>query len=190
MARISEKALRPRQYVFTRLTPDRIAQLTPAVRKLKDQERRNALSSRAAIQAAERHVAAKHAENIMAGITTSQPENRHIAALEQELSELRQRRRRMCERLRKALAQSNSSSPFPLTAPSSLPASSLRANSSNPNLIPSDSDPSAPFRASANGRAAINQLNGSAALTLTSASSATTTHRRSHTNRTTTPDTR
>lgn len=112
MARISEKALRPRQYVFTRLTAERIAQLTPGVRKLKDQEKRHALTTRAAMRAAERHVAARHAENIMAGITTAQPESDQIASLERELYDLRQRKRRMFESLRRSLASDPSTPPL------------------------------------------------------------------------------
>lgn len=114
MARISEKALRPRQYVFTRLTPERIAQLTPGVRKLREQEKRQALTTRAAMRAAERHVAARHAENIMAGITTAQPESDQIASLERELHDLRQRKRRMFDSLRRSLA---ADTPTPPTHP-------------------------------------------------------------------------
>lgn len=117
MARISEKALRPRQYVFTRLTPERIAQLTPGVRKLREQEKRQALTTRAAMRAAERHVAARHAENIMAGITTAQPESDQIASLERELHDLRQRKRRMFESLRRSLAPDSSTPPLHRYAP-------------------------------------------------------------------------
>lgn len=117
MARISEKALRPRQYVFTRLTPERIAQLTPGVRKLREQEKRQALTTRAAMRAAERHVAARHAENIMAGITTAQPESEQIASLERELHDLRQRKRRMFESLRRSLAADTPTPPLHPYAP-------------------------------------------------------------------------
>lgn len=108
MARVSEKALRPRQYVFNRLSAERIAALAPGVRKLREQEKRQALSARAARRAADRHIAARHAENIMAGVTRPVPETDQIGELEKELEELRQKKRQLFEQLRKCLEEDNS----------------------------------------------------------------------------------
>lgn len=103
MARISEKALRPRQYVFNRLSAERIARLTSGVRKLQESERRQSVNTRAAARAADRHVAARHAENIMAGLRHAVAETDEIGVLEKELEELRRRKRDLFEMLRKSL---------------------------------------------------------------------------------------
>lgn len=103
MARISEKALRPRQYVFNRLSAERIARLTSGVRKLRESEKRQSVNARAATRAADRHVAARHAENIMAGLRQAVPESDEIGVLEKELEELRRRKRDLFDMLRKSL---------------------------------------------------------------------------------------
>lgn len=107
MARISEKAVRPRQYVFNRLSKSRLAILAPGVIKLREQERRQVLSARAARRAAERHLAARHADNIMAGITELIPESDQIGELERELEELRTRKQQLFEQLRQSLEEEN-----------------------------------------------------------------------------------
>lgn len=103
MARVSEKALRPREYVFNRLSAERIAQLTPGVRKLMKKEREAAAQARAAEAAREASEAARHAENIIAGVQTPDPESEAIRALEKELEELREKKRRLYVQLKKKL---------------------------------------------------------------------------------------
>lgn len=107
MARISEKAVRPRQYVFNRLSKSRLATLAPGVTNLREQERRQVLSARAARRAAERHLAARHADNILAGITELIPESDQIGELERELEELRTRKQQLFEQLRQSLDEEN-----------------------------------------------------------------------------------
>lgn len=114
MARISEKALRPRQYVFNRLSSDRIRKLRPGVKKLLEQEKMHAVAARAEVRAAERSEAARHAENIVAGIKEADPENEQIRLLEKELEELRQKKRSLFATLKKTLdtdAAANSKDP-------------------------------------------------------------------------------
>lgn len=101
MARVSEKALRPRQYVFNRLSADRIAQLAPGVQKLMEQERQAAASERAAQVAREATEAARHAQNIMSGVQAADPESDTIRALEKELEELQEKKRSLFAELKR-----------------------------------------------------------------------------------------
>lgn len=103
MARVSDKALRPRQYIFTRLSTERIAQLAPGVQRLLEQERSQVASARAARAARERNEAARHAENIMAGLQTPDPESDSIRALQKELDELLERKKQLFAQLKKSL---------------------------------------------------------------------------------------
>lgn len=103
MARISEKALRPRQYVFNRLPMERKKKLEERVKKLLERERITSLSARANVRAVEETQAAKHAERILEGKHKPEPENDHIRALEKELEELRQKKKTLYETLKKAL---------------------------------------------------------------------------------------
>lgn len=104
MARVSEKALRPRQYVFNRLPASRLPAFAGRVKKLKDEETKEAQAVSAALSASKRRQAARHAENIMAGITTTNPETEQIGALERELEELRERKRTLYGQLRAKIA--------------------------------------------------------------------------------------
>lgn len=103
MARVSAKALRPRQYVFARLSADRIALLSGGVRKLLDSEMYATTRARASANLIERREAARHAEDIMASIQTADAETEQIRALEAELDELRDRKKRLFVMLRKTL---------------------------------------------------------------------------------------
>lgn len=104
MARVSDKALRPRQYVFNRLSAERITALAPGVRKLRDYERRQMVQARATRRIAEqRHMAARHAERLMKGVKESGAETEEIGELEKELEELRSRKRQLFEQLRQSL---------------------------------------------------------------------------------------
>lgn len=103
MARVSRKALRPRQYVFNRLSSSRIKRLQEGVKKLREKEMLDMMAARAAVRALGRSEAARHAENIMAGIKQSDPENDQIQALEKELEELRQKKRSLFATLKKTL---------------------------------------------------------------------------------------
>lgn len=107
MARVSEKALRPREYVFNRLSAERIAQLAPGVRDLMERERSAAAEARAAQAAREATEAARHAENIIAGVQTPDPESEAIRALEKELEELQEKKRRLFAQLKKRLESSS-----------------------------------------------------------------------------------
>lgn len=103
MARVSEKALRPRQYVFNRLSAERIAQLAPGVQKLMEQERQAAANARAAQVAREATEAARHAQNIMDGVQAVDPESDTIRALEKELEELQEKKRSLFAELKRRL---------------------------------------------------------------------------------------
>lgn len=103
MARVSEKALRPRQYVFNRLSPERMSQLRPAVRKLREEEQAALKSAREARATQERTEAARHAQNIMAGVQTPDPESDSIRGLQKELEELHEKKRRLFAQLKKSL---------------------------------------------------------------------------------------
>lgn len=103
MARVSEKALRPREYVFNRLSAERIAQLSPGVQKLMKVERVAATRARAAEAAREASEAARHAQNIISGVQTPDPESEAIRALEKELEELQDKKRRLYAQLKKKL---------------------------------------------------------------------------------------
>lgn len=99
MAKLSEKASRPRQYVFHHLCKSRIESLSPSISKLCEQERQQTLNMRAARFAAERHPASRHADNIMASGTSKIPESDEIEELELKLEVLRARKQQLFERL-------------------------------------------------------------------------------------------
>lgn len=103
MARVSEKALRPRQYVFNRLSTEQITRLTPGVKKLREEERAVAARARGARKEREISEAARHAKNIMDGVQRVDPESDSIRALEKELEELKERRRTLFAELRETL---------------------------------------------------------------------------------------
>lgn len=97
MARISDKALRPRQYVFNRFSSPRIAALAPAIRELRQRERRHAASSpspeRPSAQPSSSPVP-NHAQL---------PRSDQILALESELNDLRSQKRQLFDTLRTTL---------------------------------------------------------------------------------------
>lgn len=103
MPRVSEKALRPRQYIFHRVSPEQVTKLAPAIKKLLDQERE--ADGRARVARAERVKieAARHAKNIMSGVQCADPESDTIRALERELEELKEKRRTLFVHLKRAL---------------------------------------------------------------------------------------
>lgn len=103
MARVSEKALRPRQYVFNRLSAEQMTRLIPGIKKLRDEERAAAAHARAARIEREVIEAARHANNIMDGVQQADPEHELIRALEKELEELKERRRALFAELKKTL---------------------------------------------------------------------------------------
>lgn len=103
MARVSQKALRPRQYVFNRLSPERMVQLRPAVRKLRENERAALKTAQEARAATERTEAARHAQNIMAGLQTPDPESDSIRALQKELEELQEKKQLLFAQLKQSL---------------------------------------------------------------------------------------
>lgn len=107
MARVSAKALRPRQYVFNRLPEEKIKALSGAVKKLKEKEKHDAVAARAATRAVKEHQAARHAEKIILGIREMEPESEAIRQLEKELEELRQRKKYLFEKLKRYLDKEN-----------------------------------------------------------------------------------
>lgn len=107
MARVSGKALRPRQYVFNRLPEEKIKALSGAVKKLKEKEKHDAVAARAATRAVKEHQAARHAEKIVLGIREMEPESEAIRQLEKELEELRQRKKYLFDKLKRYLDKEN-----------------------------------------------------------------------------------
>ena len=107
MARVSEKALRPRQYVFHKLPPERSEKLGRLVRVLLDRERIEELEARDAVRRHDRNEAARHAQSILEGRKHPSPETEQIRALELELEDLNRQRGQLFEALQKELKQSS-----------------------------------------------------------------------------------
>lgn len=103
MARVSEKALRPRQYVFHRVSGRRRALVRAGVQRVLAGERAEGAQAREAVRQHERNEAARHARGILDGKWQADAENEQLRALEGELADLEKRKRGLFEQLRKLL---------------------------------------------------------------------------------------
>lgn len=110
MARLSEKALRPRQYVFNSLSATRVAALEPGIRRLRERERRetvtrrHSLARKQPVAEAQQQTAVEPVKDVKADLgADAEADAEEIGELERELTQLQRRKRHLFEELKRSL---------------------------------------------------------------------------------------